>query len=181
MCEKLLNLNMKRKIAFEHVLQRYDYDCGVAAVSMLLMMAGKKNVDLDELQEKLKTSEVNGTNPLDIAKYLSDEKIQYTQKDKASLADLEEMTRSGFVCLVTYQAWYSEEEKDRLECGHYSLVVEVDEEYVWLIDPGIGTEIETGAGIGVIKKERKDFDKRWIDREVNGQVYDHWVIGVKQG
>jgi hypothetical protein len=64
-------------------------------------------------------------------------------------------------------------------CGHYSIVIDIDDEYVWLIDPGVEVEAEPGRGVGVIKKERKDFDKRWVDRSGSGEIYDHWMVAVR--
>jgi len=170
---------MNRKIKFEHVLQKFDYDCGVAAVISLMMLTGKKRLMESEVEKRLKTTYELGTSPENIKRLLVEETVEYVEKRNIKIAELGRFINEGYVCLVVYQAWWSEEEKDNLLCGHYSIVFDIDKDFVWLIDPGIAVETEPGAGLGVVKKERKDFDKRWVDREESGEIYDHWMVGVK--
>jgi len=172
---------MNRKIAFEHVLQRYDYDCGVAAVSTFMSITRNTRVDLDDLQRQLKALPASGTSPDNITNYLLKEKVPFVEKVGSKMWELEELITKGYVCLVVYQAWYSEEEKNRLECGHYSIVIDIDSEFVWLVDPGVKEETEPGTGVGVVKRSRTEYDKWWIDKDAAGKVYDHWMVGVRVG
>ena len=67
---------------------------------------------------------------------------------------------------------------DSLVSGHYSIVFDVDEDYVWLIDPTIeGVEVP-GFGKGIVRQARGEFYKRWWDKGVAGEIYDHWFLAV---
>ena len=112
MCEKLIDLFMNRKIIFEHVSQRYDYDCGVAAVNTLIMMLGREKLPADELEKRLGTTPDLGTSPVNIKRVLDEEKIDYMESRNGKFEDLEKMIGADFVCLVVYQAWWTEKEKD---------------------------------------------------------------------
>lgn len=170
--------NVSRLERSERMVQEFDFDCGAACVGTLMYALGKK-YGIEELRKKLGTSVEIGTDPQKIVGFLKEEGVDYLQGRNISFGDLQRLVNEGYTCLLTYQAWWSEEEKDQLLCGHYSLVLEVDDEYVWLIDPGVNKEVELGKGEGVVKKERRDFDRRWIDRSEAGEIYDHWLIAVK--
>jgi len=132
-----------------------------------------------ELYQRLEVDPVNGTRIKNIKKLLDEEGVEYFEASGAGISDLEAALSVGYVCLVCYQAWGTEEEMDTLESGHYSVVFDVDEKSVWFIDPSVLKEDEVGEGIGVIFRTREDFDKRWRDKGVEGEIYDHWMLAVK--
>ena len=169
----------KRVVRIEPVIQKFNYDCGGAAVSNLLLMLGKGEVLKTELYQRLEVDPVNGTRINNIKKLLDEEGVEYFEASGVGILDLEAVLSTGYVCLVCYQAWGTEEEMDTLESGHYSVVFDVDETNVWFIDPSVLKEDEVGEGIGVIFRSREDFDKRWRDKGVEGEIYDHWMLAVK--
>ena len=169
----------KRVVRIEPVIQKFNYDCGGAAVSNLLLMLGRGEVLKTELYQRLEVDPVNGTRIKNIKKLLDEEGVEYFEASGAGISDLEAALSVGYVCLVCYQAWGTEEEMDTLESGHYSVVFDVDEKSVWFIDPSVLKEDEVGEGIGVIFRTREDFDKRWRDKGVEGEIYDHWMLAVK--
>ncbi|PIZ24967.1 hypothetical protein COY48_00095 [Candidatus Collierbacteria bacterium CG_4_10_14_0_8_um_filter_43_86] len=169
----------KRVVRIEPVIQKFNYDCGGAAVSNLLLMLGKGDVLKTELYQRLEVDPVNGTRIKNIKKLLDEEGVEYFEASGAGITELEAVLAVGYVCLVCYQAWGTEDEMDTLESGHYSVVFDVDETNVWFIDPSVLKEDEVGEGIGVIFRSREDFDKRWRDKGVEGEIYDHWMLAVK--
>jgi len=169
----------KRAAGIEPIMQRYNYDCGGAAVSNLLLMLGKEEVLKTDLYQRLEVDPINGTRIKNIKKLLNEEGIEYFETSGASISDLEAVLTVGYFCLVCYQAWGTEEEMGTLESGHYSVVFNVDEKNVWFIDPSVQEEDDIGEGIGVIFRTREDFDKRWKDKGIEGEIYDHWMLAVK--
>lgn len=169
----------KRVVKIEPVIQKFNYDCGGAAVSNLLLMLGRGEVLKTDLYQRLDVDPVNGTRINNIKKLLNEEGVEYFEASGAGISDLEAALSVEYVCLVCYQAWGTEEEMDTLESGHYSVVFDVDEKNVWFIDPSVLKEDEVGEGIGVIFRTREDFDKRWRDKGIEGEIYDHWMLAVK--
>ena len=161
------------------VVQKESFDCGPAAVATLLKIVGREDLAREDIYERLGTSAEIGTRIDKIGQFLLSEGIKIEEKVGATMLDLENKIKEGKVCLVDYQAWGTEKEKNELLCGHYCVVFGVDEKEIYMFDPSIETELETGLGIGVVKISKEAFDKRWVDKEVTGEVYDHWMIAVR--
>ncbi|KKS91871.1 MAG: hypothetical protein UV68_C0057G0005 [Candidatus Collierbacteria bacterium GW2011_GWC2_43_12] len=167
----------KMALSLKPVIQKYDYDCGGAAVKDLLILLGRNELVVD-LYNRLEVNSIDGTKSQNIKKFFDEEKIDYVEKIKGTVSDLQRFLNRGYVCLVSYQAWGTEEEMDSLVSGHYSIVFDVDEDYVWLIDPTIeGVEVP-GFGKGIVRQARGEFYKRWWDKGVAGEIYDHWFLAV---
>lgn len=169
----------RRKSPEKIVTQKFDYDCGGAAVSTLLLMLGKEEVLKTDVYERLKVNPIDGTKSINIKKFFDEEKIPYLEIWEASLSDVENVLSNNGVVLISYQSECGEEEIDKLECGHYSIIFDLDEEFVWLIDPSWEEEYVPGSGIGVFKTERVEFEKRWIDKGVDGEIYNRWMMAVR--
>lgn len=167
-----------RGYEIEPVIQKFDYDCGPASVGSLLLLIGKEDLLKTDIYQGLGvTSE--GTKPKNIKKFLEEEKIEFIETFGSSISDLKRTLDGGYACLVAYQAWGNEEEVRNLESGHYSVVFDMDEEFVWLIDPSVHEEMLTGFGVGIRKIPIVEFDTIWKDKSVDGEIYDHWMIGAK--
>lgn len=166
-------------LALKPMVQKFDYDCGGAAVVDLLTLLGREDVMKNDLYQRLDVNPMDGTRSQNIKKLFDEEKIEYREKFKATIPDLEKLTEEGYVSLISYQSWGTEEEMDNLDSGHYSIVFEVDKEYVWLIDPTIdGVEVP-GSVPGIIRRTKAYLEKRWMDKGVAGEIYDHWLLAVK--
>ncbi len=168
--------NKPEKIVF----QRDDFDCGWGIVCTLLLMLQREEVLKTDLYLRLDVNPVDGTKSEKVKKLFDEENIPYIEFWKADLTDLEKVVSVGGVCLVSYQAWGEPEEVERLECGHYSIVFDIDDEFVWLIDPSYDDEeYMPGLGIGVVKRPRAEFEKLWIDKGSDGTVYEKWMMAVR--
>ena len=115
------------------------------------------------LAEKLNTSPEWGADPIDIERLLVEYGLEVESRTMMSFNDLEMIVGAGIPILITYQAW-SESDDPWPECwddGHYSVVIGIDDENVYLEDPSLIGEI------GYIP--RKEFLERWhdVDREGN--------------
>ncbi len=168
-----------RKAPERMVAQKYDYDCGGAAVCTLLLMLQREDVLKTDVYEKLEVNPIDGTKSILIKKLFDEENIPFLEVWNADLMDVENVLKNGGVVLISYQAEGAPEEIERLECGHYSILFDIDEEFVWLIDPSYEWEYIPGSGIGVVKLPRVDFDKLWVDKGIDGTVYEKWMIAVR--
>lgn len=169
----------KMALALKPVVQKFDYDCGGAAVVDLLSLLGREDVINADLYQRLDVNPMDGTKSQNIKKLFEEEKIEYSEKFKATVDDLDKLIKEGCVCLISYQAWGTEEEMDNLDSGHYSIVFEVDKEYVWLIDPTIdGVEVP-GSVPGIVRRSKDYMERRWVDKGTAGEIYDHWLLAVK--
>lgn len=169
----------KKAPEIEPVIMRFDWDCGGAAFCDDLLMMKRDDVLKTNLYERLDVNPIDGTKSQNIKKVCEEEGIEYVETTGASINDLEYWLSNEYVCLISYQAWGSEEEMDALESGHYSTVFSIDEEGVWLLDPSIDTEEIPDAGKGVICVTKEELDRRWIDKGVEGEIYDHWLLAMK--
>jgi hypothetical protein len=167
---------MKGRVELKPVFQEYDYDCGWAAVSTLLLTLGRKELLSDDLYKELEVSEQHGTDPYVIDQFLSSKMIDHDIVFPATISDLETAVLNGDCCLVLYQAWGEQEEVNRLECGHYSIVVDIDDDWVWLWDPSFDKEYLEGCGPGVVKRSRLEFEKLWLDILRTGEIAKRWML-----
>lgn len=167
-----------RKLSIEPIVQQSDYDCGPAAVSSLLLLADREDVLKTDVNTRLKVDH-DGTKPANIKKLLTDEKIEFVEMFGASMDDLDQKLKNGYVCLVAYQMWGTEEEYKNLDGGHYSIVFDMDEQYVWLIDPSIREQEIYEFGIGINRLTREEFEGKWIDKDIEEKLYDHWMLAVR--
>ncbi len=173
--------NGKHRKSPEHIVaQKFDYDCGGAAFSTLMLMINREGVLKTDVYRRLDVNPIDGTKSEKIKEVLEEEKIPYLEIWEASLTDVENVLNNDGVVLISYQSEGSEEEIEKLECGHYSIIFDIDEEKVWLIDPSYDEEYTPGAGIGVFSMAREEFEKRWIDKGVDGEIYKKWLMGVRR-
>jgi len=168
----------KRKEEIHNVVQRYDFDCGWGAVSTILLMIRREDVLKTDLFGRLGVNPLDGTKSQNIKKLFEEENIRYVESWGTSIEQVRTNLLYGKVCLVCYQAWGSLEEMEKLDSGHYSVIFDIDDQYVWLLDPAVDEEDVPGAGMGVVRKEIGEFDKWWIDKGLEGEIYDHWMIAV---
>ncbi len=169
----------RRRVEFEPITQKFKYDCGVATVSNLLLLIQREDVLETDLYRRLKPTPTEGTKIRNIKKLLNGEGIEYFEGSGCSMSDLEQILWSGYVCMVCYQAWGKEKHYKNLDSGHYSIVYRVDENSVWFIDPSVKWEKEPGQGIGIIRRSKEGFNRKWKDKDANGVIYNHWLLAVK--
>lgn len=172
------NRDAKHWSEVKPVTQTSDYDCGPAAVSSILMLAHREEVLKTDIYKRLKVDS-DGTKPTNIKRLLKEEKIEFVETFGASMAALQRALKHGYVCLVAYQMWGTDEEYASLDGGHYSVVFDVDEKYVWLMDSSIREQEVYEFGMGINRLTQEEFDEKWIDKDIDGELYDHWMLAVR--
>lgn len=158
------------------VVQQNHYECGVACVGTILKTIGLK-YNHERVKKHLGTNREYGTLPVRIAGYLGSRKVDYKEKHRASLDDLERNLRRGRLCLVAYQAWGNKKYFETLESGHYSVVFGYEKDYLWLADPFM--KKDKARYKKGIRKIRKDlFLERWVDEDGKKRLYKNWYLAV---
>lgn len=163
------------KNKYKTVLQKRNYDCGVAAVSMLLINSGI-SIGYKKLEKELKLSK-EGVSYAVIAEYVKGFKeLKPWEKENASLKDLRSELKKGRLIMVVYQSWGKRHEVEALECGHYSVVVGIKNGKLYMLDPGAYEN--WGDDIGWRIMDLKEFEKLWIDNDF-GKIVNRWMLSVK--
>ncbi len=178
--EETVETHKRRNKPEKIVFQRDDYDCGGGIVCTGLLMLQREEVLKTDIYKRLDVNPVDGTKSEKIKQLFDEENIPYIEFWKADLEDVDGVISAGGFCMVSYQAWGEPDEVERLECGHYSIIFDIDDKFVWLIDPSYDDEeYMPGLGIGVVKRPREEFDKLWIDKGSDGIVYEKWMMALR--
>ena len=171
----------KRRKSPEKILfQKYDYDCGGGIFCTALIMVGREDVLKTDVYSRLEVNPIDGTKSENMKKLCEEEQIEYLEFWEASLDDVENVLNNHGVVITSYQSEGTEEEVKKLECGHYSLIYDIDAESVWLIDPSWDEEYISGFGNGVVRRSREEFEKLWIDKGVDGAIYKKWMMAIRR-
>jgi len=119
--------------------QSTEYSCGASALQAVLSYWG---VDLEEreLMKRLRTTPETGTYPEDIVRVAREMGFRAEVRDSLTIEDIQRFTKKGHPVIVLGQAWRSREESDKAladdwEDGHYAVILEVDNSYVYFEDP----------------------------------------------
>ncbi|MFC1743919.1 C39 family peptidase [Candidatus Riflebacteria bacterium] len=157
------------------VRQAWDYSCGASALQSILVYFGKCWDREDQICKLVKVDPEWGTEPIDIQKGAVEYGLKATIKENLSLADLEKYYKKGIPVIVAYQAWKDEENKkpwaeDWID-GHYSIVIGIDENNVYLEDPSLIGEL------GYIPRE--EFLRRWHDIDRQNRKLIHLGIIIE--
>jgi ABC-type bacteriocin/lantibiotic exporter with double-glycine peptidase domain len=167
---------MINKNKYSYVIQKKDYDCGVAASYALLINSRIETIKYKKLEKILKLSK-NGVSYRSIASFFSQiPHLEPKVKSRVSLDFLKSETKKGRLAIVAYQTWGKPHEVKKLICGHYSVVVKVYRNKVYLLDPAAHKDWGDGVGWRILPVS--EFNKLWIDRE-HGKIVRKWMVSVK--
>ncbi len=161
----------------EQFNQTTDYDCGPAAVENLLKRITGEWFDYEQLMRDLKTTE-QGTDPENIREYLDRMGLRVFADGNGSVECLEWLMSRGMQILVGWQKDGTEQDAEKLLCGHYSLVDRIEGERIYFLEPDAWDIHDEPDGQAQIEKQ--DFYKRWRDMSTAGKYYERWFLGVKK-
>jgi len=128
--------------------------CGPASLKIVLGYYGvdKSEQELAELTKVVPGIGVNDKNIADAAEAFG---FKVEIKNEASFEDIELWLNKGVPVIVD---WFTRGRQDydasQVAGGHYSVVIDLDHEYIYLQDPEIGGERKIKKG---------DFMKVWFD------------------
>ena len=144
------------------VPQATDYSCGAASFLSILYYWLDHDGNESELYKELGTNPKYGTQSEPIARAARKRGLSAEVRQGASISDLRLALRRGETVMVEYQAWrepgkpYKPWPED-WEHGHYSVVIGLDNENIYLMDPSA----YTGYGWLPIS----EFLERWHDED----------------
>jgi predicted double-glycine peptidase len=139
------------------VRQSTPYTCGVACLQSILYYYGQEWPE-DILARELKSTEAEGTNYHEILRFARSRGLTAQEKEGMTIDDLRRACAVGRPIIVAYQAWGARPDMyaNDWEDGHYSIVVGVDREKVYLMDP---STLGNYAFIPI-----PEFEARWHDQ-----------------
>jgi ABC-type bacteriocin/lantibiotic exporter with double-glycine peptidase domain len=128
--------------------------CGPASLKMILNFYGVEKTE-QELAELCNTGTVLGTNDQGLKNATESLGFQVEVKNNSTFSDIESWLEKDVPVIVD---WFSRGRSDYSDSevadGHYSVVVGLDDEYIYIQDPEIG---------GERKIKRDEFMKVWFD------------------
>ena len=170
-------------------LRQYgDYTCGATCVQMLMNWLSPYDADLNltQYEELLGTTPETGTSPSAVLSFLEENDVEFAASQALTLSGLQEMLAAGHPVMMPLQAWSSAED------GSYNLDdPSQSETYLaeghWVVCVGYGENagrlyflFNDPACVGHTMVYADELDSRWIDRDGEGTVYDHFGIELLQ-
>lgn len=170
-------------------LRQYgDYTCGATCVQMLMNWLSPYDADLNltQYEELLGTTPETGTSPSAVLSFLEENDVEFAASQALTLSGLQEMLAAGHPVMMPLQAWSSAED------GSYNLDdPSQSETYLaeghWVVCVGYGENagrlyflFNDPACVGHTMVYADELDSRWIDRDGEGTVYDHFGIEILQ-
>ena len=170
-------------------LRQYGgYTCGAACVQMLMnwLFPYAADLNLAQYEALLGTTPEDGTPPDAILAFLEESGVAFDASQGMTLDQLRECLGKGQPVLMALQAWSSAED------GSYNLDDPSDpESYLaeghWVICVGYCQNTETPyfifsdpACVGHTMIYADELNRRWIDMDGAGAIYDHFGIEITQ-
>lgn len=130
---------MKRFPLLTSTRQATEYSCGASALQAVLSYWGK-DVEEQELMQRLHTSPETGTYVGDIVRVAREFGFAAEVKEDLTLEDLHAALTKGLPVIVCGQAWRSREDSDKSvqqdwQDDHYVVVLGMDKKYIYYQDP----------------------------------------------
>jgi predicted double-glycine peptidase len=116
--------------------QSTDYTCGPASLQSILAYYGEEWSE-DTLAREVKSDPEEGTNYREIVRFARSKGLTADAREGMTIDDLARAIKEHRPVIVAIQAWGDHQEKyaDDWEDGHYAIVVGVDDDNVYLMDP----------------------------------------------
>lgn len=154
--------------------QETSYSCGPASLLPVLQYWTQYSGKEKDLYYPLKTDKKAGTDPRNIVKYLETLPLKVSMREHTDLSTLRSAVERGTTVIVDYQAWREDTQvpwKDRWEDGHYSVVIGMDVEYLYFMDPS------TDGNYAYIPIP--EFLERWHDFEkTDGVLWKNYELAI---
>lgn len=116
--------------------QSTAYTCGPASLQSILAYYGEEWRE-DTLAREVKSDPEEGTNYREIVRFARSKGLTAEAREKMSIDDLARAVKEQRPVIVAIQAWVDRPGKyaDDWDDGHYCVVVGVDDENIYLMDP----------------------------------------------
>jgi predicted double-glycine peptidase len=159
------------------VSQAWPWSCGGAALMATLLYFGVFDGSESQLDDEMGATSDNGTRVIDIVAEARRFGLSADARTGLALADLDRELSRGGVVIVALQAWATSAVanwRTHWEDGHYVVLVGLDTDRVYVMDPSIRT------GYGYLSRDQ--FTERWHDydrQDGRRVVYDRLGIVIR--
>jgi predicted double-glycine peptidase len=116
--------------------QSTPYTCGAAALQSVFAYYGEDYREV-QLSQELKSDPEQGTDYHEIVRFARSKGLQVEPREGLSIDDLRRAVDQDLPVIVAFQAWGDNPGKyvDDWDDGHYAIVIGVDNQKVYLMDP----------------------------------------------
>jgi predicted double-glycine peptidase len=116
--------------------QSTPYTCGVASLQSVLAYYGEEWRE-DDLAQELKADPDEGTRYGELVRFAHNIGLKAEVRQNMTIDDLAKAVEADHPVIVAIQAWsdHPRNYEDDWEDGHYSVVIGIDDEKVYLMDP----------------------------------------------
>jgi predicted double-glycine peptidase len=153
-----------------HLRQQTDCTCGPGALREVAEGNGL-SVTEAQLAERSESGKQKGTDPEDLVQTARKLGLEVLFHENLDLAGLRAILDKRHPVIVSLQAWGDPADYKQLQSGHYSVVIGMDDESVYFADPAMAGDRKQYGYLSVA-----EFEKRWRNREYDGQTYQHLAI-----
>lgn len=168
-------------------LRQYStYTCGTTCVQMLMNWAfpQKGDINLANLTEELGSTDEDGTTPQNILEFFRTHDVNADMHQNMNVNDLVQALDNHHPVMIALQAWSTADDGSYnttdasdpdtyLIEGHYVICTGYQK-----TDNGHTFYFNDPANVGLCTMAYDELDKRWIDMDASGKVYDHTGIIV---
>lgn len=181
---------VEQLIEVPDIRQRDHYSCGAAATMSVGRYFGVGPSKLEQWKKLLGTDVEESTKPTAIVSVLEQMGLTVESHEQLTIDDLERYTSQDMPVICPIQDYGPRVPKQaRYSYGHYISVIGVGAGYVFCQDSSEDNVIAGGddtplSKTGSVQKpgrvmiDVETFDKIWHDKDIDGNVYDHFGIVV---
>jgi predicted double-glycine peptidase len=171
---------LMEKVAKSHIYinlpssrQQTDYTCGAASLRSIAKYYGKDLKDESEFEKLCRSGKNKGAHPDDIVNAAKELGFDAVAKEHMTIRELIGYIVKKIPVICAIQAWGEEKDYKKLRDGHYVVAIGFDKNNIYFEDP---SAVGTRPFI-----PRKEFLKRWIDKEayINNPIKKRLGIIIK--
>lgn len=162
------------KVNLPSVRQGDNYDCGAAILRSVCEYFKVGPEKESEFIKAAKTTKKDGTDTHDLIAAANKFGLFTRAKENMTIRELKQFLDLGRPIICCVQAWDETPQKKsrykKKQSGHWVAVIGYGNGVIYFEDPVL--EGDRGA------LPYKEWNKRWIDKDSDGKVYDHFGIVI---
>ena len=164
-----LTYKMSQIKKFPQVEQETSYSCGPACVLAICKYFKKTDYTEKYIIKKCGSTPSKGTSPKELLQCLSDMGFKAYKHNNMGTDLLKKYIELKIPVICAIQAHGDKEDKDKLSCGHYVVVIGYSNNKFEFEDPYTTNKVE---------RNEKEFIKYWKDKDTKGKLYYQLGIAV---
>lgn len=151
------------------VRQGTKFSCGASSFHAVAMYWGVEYENEFDYFKELKTNK-KGTKPQNITKLAKEKGLKTIIKENMTIKELKAYLNEFKPVILAIQAWGNKKTYNKNYSGHYVVACGFDKKNIYFIDPSLGNKK------GYLSC--KELEKRWHDKDYDGDYWDHLGIVV---